>query len=592
MFLAAIILSLGLVAPASGQPAAGSVVVPEGLPAHFGIGLSAHPDENGLYGWMPDSGIPWDYAYQYLAAGVNTGNGWQQWNSRAEFPLMYARGADERGYRPVLTYYMLLQSNGPCAGCEEARADLANLNDAGVMAAYYRDFATLMKRLGPGNHDGVQGFGKLAIVHVEPDLSGYAQQAVLDNRRCFGFCTGQGNDPSLLRAAVSGTGVTEVAGLPDTYQGYNWALLKLRDLYAPNVLLAFHVSGWSALRDVGSSTDQNLDAAALGRTVGEFAAASGLVAVPEGSSSYDLLFNDVADRDAAYYGLRLNRRTWWDRLNVSVPNFRRWEAFLGSAIQAAGGKGAFVWQIPLGNQVFATMNNTDGHYQDNRAEYFFEHVEELREIGVIGLLFGRGNDGSTTNADVKRDGVTNPAPFCTQDGLSEGETCNTRQSVYPDDDGGYLRLAAERYFQEPVALTGTTLVPAVRPLPGVETTLPVGTGSRAETSAEAPMGFQTSATAPASAAPGAAVQVTGAVTSAAAGTVLVDLEIYDRAGNKVHQQFWDNQSFDAGETKELTTDWRVPAGAQGPFTVKISVFAPGWGTLHHWDNGAAIIQAG
>ena len=57
------------------------------LPKHLGIGLAAHPDESGIYGWMPRSGIPFDYAYQYLAGGVNTGGGWQTWNSGARFPL-------------------------------------------------------------------------------------------------------------------------------------------------------------------------------------------------------------------------------------------------------------------------------------------------------------------------------------------------------------------------------------------------------------------------------------------------------------------------------------------------------------------------
>src|SRR5207248_2262671 len=59
MLLAAVIA----IAPA-GQAAAATS---DGLPDHFGIGVSALPDGTGLYGWMPDTGIPWDYAYQYLA---------------------------------------------------------------------------------------------------------------------------------------------------------------------------------------------------------------------------------------------------------------------------------------------------------------------------------------------------------------------------------------------------------------------------------------------------------------------------------------------------------------------------------------------
>ena len=106
---------------------------------------------------MPDSGIPFDYAYQYLAAGVNTGSGWQAWNENAQFPLWYAQGAAARGYIPVFPYYMLLQSNGTCGSCGEAQKDLSNLDNPSTMNAYYADFAKLMQRLGTGTHDGDRG---------------------------------------------------------------------------------------------------------------------------------------------------------------------------------------------------------------------------------------------------------------------------------------------------------------------------------------------------------------------------------------------------------------------------------------------------
>src|SRR3954469_17309512 len=68
-----------------------AVVGATGLPGHFGIGVSAEPDSTGLDGWMPNSGIAWDYAYQYLSGGVNTGSGWETWNEKAQFALWYAQ---------------------------------------------------------------------------------------------------------------------------------------------------------------------------------------------------------------------------------------------------------------------------------------------------------------------------------------------------------------------------------------------------------------------------------------------------------------------------------------------------------------------
>ena len=413
------------------------------LPRHFGIGLAAQPDASGIYGWLPDSRIPFDYAYQYLAGGVNTGQGWQTWNSNAKFPLLYARGAHRHGYVPVFPYYMLLQSNGPCGGCNEAEKDLAHLNSPNVMAAYYRDFETLMRRLAE--------YARTAIVHVEPDLSGYAQQAVLNpSQWCYGYCTGKGNDPNLLKASVRSSGVQGVAGYPDTYRGFNLALLHLRDRLAPNVLLAFHVSDWTTGYDIGSQRDP-VDARALGRKAGTFAARAGVLSSPRAVSTYDLVFNDVADRDAAYYKYVFGSNVFWDRTNRTVPNFHRWERYI-RGIVATTHRGVIVWQIPLGNQYFRTENNTDGHYQDNRVAYFFHHVRELIHTGVIGLLFGAGNGGSTTNSDAKHDGVTNPPSFCTKDGTSGEAVCNTHESTVADDDGGYFRMQARRYYRSPVRL--------------------------------------------------------------------------------------------------------------------------------------------
>jgi hypothetical protein len=406
-----------LALPASAGTSAPSI--PKGLPRHFAIGLAGEPDSTGIYGWMPKSRIPFDYAYQYLAGGVNTGQGWQTWSPNATFPLAYARGAHRHGYIPVFTYYMLRQSHGPCDSCPEAEVDLANLNSTSTMAALFRDFATLMRRLGPRTFGGVQGYGRVAVVQVEPDLSGYAQQAVLQpSRSCYGFCTGQGNDPSLLQASVKSSGVRDVTSYANTYRGFSLAMSHLRDAYAPNVRLAFHVSDWATGYDIGSQT-QRVDPTALGRKAGTFAALAG-------TSAYDLVFNDVTDRDAGYYQHVYGADVWWDRRNVQQPTFHRWERYV-AAIHARTRR-------PV-------------------VEYFFHHIGELVHSGVIGLLFGAGNGGSTVNFDGKHDGVTNPPATCNRDGTSGKQICASHASHVADDDGGYLRMVAKAYYTHPVALS-------------------------------------------------------------------------------------------------------------------------------------------
>jgi len=587
LLLATVLLAVLAVPPLGPLRAAraSATSVPRGLPARIGIGLSGGPQTDGIYGWMPNSGVPWDYAYQYLAGGTNTGGGWETWNAGAQFPLYYAQGAASHGYIPVFSYYELLQSAGSCGSCGESQKDLSNLNNAATMASYFQNFALLMKRLGSGTYDGVAGFGKTAIVHVEPDLSGYAEQAVLDNAKCSGYCTGQGNDPALLKAAVGSSGYGDAAAYPDTYQGFNQALLHLRDLYAPNVLLAFHVSNWATTKDVGSA-DPSLNATALGQQAGQFAARSGAGTPAAGASSYDLLFNDVADHDAGYYKYVWgSANAFWDAHNIALPNFHRWEDYIAAASLTTGRR-VMVWQIPLGNQYFDTENNTDGHYQDNRAEYFFGHMDELARAGIAGLLFGAGNGGSTVNTDGKRDGVTNPSSFCTSDGVSGAQACNTHTSTVADDDGGYLRMAAGQYYASGAyALNdSTTTTPMATPAPPMATPAP----PTATMPADPSFTFNGTTESGSSVAPGSTqIFTTTITTNKATANRLIDVEVHDAADRTVWQTWRSPVSFTAGAPQTFTFAWQAPSTTPaGAYTLKIGIFPSDWSRLQAWNNNA------
>lgn len=76
--------------------------------------------------------------------------------------------------------------------------------------------------------------------------------------------------------------------------------------------------------------------------------------------------------------------------------------------------------------------------------------------------------------------------------------------------------------------------------------------------------------------------------AAAAGSALIDVEVYSPSGAKVHQQVYDNQSFAAGQTRTYQPNWTVPTNAAvGQYTVKVGIFRPGWGAMSHWNNQAA-----
>ena len=587
-----LLVSFNVLAPAQRAAAA---AVPSGLPAHFGLGLAAEPDTTGLYGWLPDSGIPWDYAYQYLSGGVNTGSGWETWNSSGQFPLYYAQGAASHQYTPVFSYYDLLQSSGSCGSCGEAQKDLANLNNASLMNSYYQNFALLMQRLGTGTYGGITGFGKTAIVHVEPDLSGYAEQAVLNiGFGCSGYCTATGNNPAFLQAAVASSGDAAVAAYPNTYQGFNWALLHLRDLYAPNVKLAFHVSDWATGTDIGSSSSASLDPVALGQEAGSFAAQAGVSGVPAGTSSYDLLFNDVSDRDAGYYKYVYgDAGAWWDRLNVSFPNFHRWESYVG-AVSSTANRSVIVWQIPIGNQYFASEDNINGHYQDNRVEYFMTHLGELQQSGVIGLLFGAGNGGSTVQYDGMADGITNPASFCTTDGMSSGSVCNNHTSVYADDDGGYLRTQAQAYYASlgststssttrttasstasSTTSTSTSTSSSSASSTSSTTTASTTTSSStaATTTATPTLLFSGTAASPSTVSAHHSEKLTGSITSnQMLSGVTVTFQIVNAAGQLAYSHSWTGQSLLANTAHGYSDAWKVPAStATGTYTFQIVV---------------------
>ena len=66
-----------------------------------------------------------------------------------------------------------------------------------------------------------------------------------------GVQSGGGTQPaSSVAASVASSGFAEAAGIPNNAQGFAWALLKLRDSYAPNVVLAIHASAWGNGRDI------------------------------------------------------------------------------------------------------------------------------------------------------------------------------------------------------------------------------------------------------------------------------------------------------------------------------------------------------
>ncbi len=406
--------------PLKTAPHAAAGGLPVGLPTRLWLGVASAPDD---LAWMIGSGAAWNARYQYLAGGVNTGNGWAGWNTPAgQFATYYMEAGSGAGYVPIFTYYQLLQSN-PHSGSGEPDQDFNNLNNPATMAAYYADFALLLQK--------AAAYGHPVVIHVEPDLWGYLEQRA-----------GASGSAAGVPAAVASSGYGAVAAYPNTVQGFAQALLHLRDSLAPNALLAIHASDWGwGGADIGISHDPALDPAEVGQTVGRFLLTAGLTGNPVGLSSWDLIFTDLSDRDAAYYQnvIHDGGAHWWDLTNTTFPNFDRYRAYV-AALNATTLRRIVLWQLPVGNTVMRTSDNSPGHYQDNRVQGLLGNngagLPAWIDAGVIGLLWGAGQGDQSHPTDAHADGITNPAPI----------NSNTGTATVSDDDGGYLRAQAGAYY--------------------------------------------------------------------------------------------------------------------------------------------------
>jgi hypothetical protein len=279
---------------------------------------------------------------------------------------------------------MLLQSKP--GGGDESHADLANLRNTETMSAYWADVRLLFTR--------VKGT-RPVVVHVEPDLWGYLEQ----------------------------TGETALAS------AFARQWVKLRNELAPNVILAYHMSGWGTKHDIVYEDPPDA-------TVRSYAAQSAAF-YRSLRAKFDIAFEDFSDRDAGFYvKINSNPNTW-----MKPADFRRHLVYAQTFVRLAGVR-MVAWQIPLGNTVMRAMNNTWDHFQDNRVQWLLgagsrAHLRAYAADGFAGFLFGRGADGATCACDAAKDGVTNPAPV----------SGNTRPSLSADDDGGYFKAQARAYYK-------------------------------------------------------------------------------------------------------------------------------------------------
>jgi len=382
----------------------GLPALPAGWPTTLQLGMSDAPGGAAAMKATTDFG----FRYQYLSGGVNTGSGWATWNSGGAFASYYIQDSVANNITPVFTYYQIRQS-APGNGQAESTGVLNNLQNTATMTAYWNDLKLFFQKAGAFP-------STMVVLQVEPDMWGYVQQAAA------------GDDASTVPAQVASSGLPELTGLPNTMVGFAQALVRLRNQYAPNVKLGYHLSYW------GTGTDPVYSKPSLS-TIDALATRS---AAFYGSlkTAFDVSFAEFSDRDAGFYQYVYgNPNAWW-----SADDFARNVEYLGKFSSLSQTR-IVMWQVPLGNTKMLAENNTWGHYQDNRPEWLLGdpgrvNLSAYENAGVVAFLFGGGAAGTTCACDGQGDGVTNPAAI----------NGNTGVSLSADDDGGYFRAHAKAYY--------------------------------------------------------------------------------------------------------------------------------------------------
>jgi hypothetical protein len=421
--------------------AAAQAPLPAGWPSRLELGTADSP--GGAAAMRATA--PFLFRYQYLAGGVNTGGGWATWNPNGDFARFYIQDSVANGMIPVFTYYQLLQSRP--GGGSESDAVFTNLNNTATMTAYFNDLTLFFQKAGAFT-------GQRVVLHVEPDFWGYMQQRAAND------------NAATLTARVSETGIAALQGLPSNVAGFAQAVVRLRNTYAPNVTLAYHLSVWGTNVDVAISNPPDATVDALAVRAANFYTSL--------NANFDLSFAEFSDRDSAFkqYVYGDGGISWWN-----AEDFRRSARFLKQFSSTARQR-LVMWQIPLGNTRMRSQNNSWGHYQDNRVEWLLDepartHLTTYRDAGVVAFLFGGGADGVTCACNGMNDGVTNPAAINGNAMASElaapgtAPALVTRGSVptlvtpyAADDDGGFFRWRAWAYYQAGVMpLSGAPAAP-------------------------------------------------------------------------------------------------------------------------------------
>jgi len=252
-----------------------------------------------------------------------------------------------RPQKMFFTWYSL-RDLGDLAGEGDGPGEVKAINRVDLLTRYLNDYRFFLQKIG-SSHDAID---------LEPDFWGYVRSL---------------GNPHQVAAQVTGANPTDCGSQENSAAGLARCLIAMAHKYAPNTAVGMHLSCWDWQTNTqGCAKDY----------------------VNLGAQYADFLVGDVSDRDAGWYAQPAHggyNNFWTDQKAAAALSFYK-------AMTEAVGKPLVLWQIPVGNMA---QNNTLNHYQDDKVDWFFAHLDQVAGAHVAALLFGAGQQEQTS---VETDG--------------------------------------------------------------------------------------------------------------------------------------------------------------------------------------------
>ncbi|MFA4927913.1 MAG: hypothetical protein WC558_05315 [Patulibacter sp.] len=365
-------------------------------PATLQIGLIDPEDHAAGLRESAPFGVRW----HYLSGGAATGSSWTTWrNGGGSFATAYSEESRAAKTIPFFSYYVLQET--PPASRRSAEPDKVadGLSNPLVVRRVVTDIRQALQRLGQA--------GGPAVLQIEPDMWGYLQQRFGDDAS---------NSPVRLKGSSR-----FAKGLSNDLRGFARLVTRIRDAEAPNVLLAYPVSIFGTHKDIKGSRPDAAELDTMVQRSVRFWRSAG--------SPFDLMTFEHANRNAGYQikvdGVASEDARWTNEDHQRHLSYVR-------GVLAASKRPGVLWQVPPGNTVRPEMDDTPGHYTDDKVQTLLGRkgrplLRSYRDAGVVMVLFGSAFP-SDTCACVRRDEYAR----------ADGE----------HDDGGYLAAQVRSYVKD------------------------------------------------------------------------------------------------------------------------------------------------